>query len=333
MENENSVQLIESSVQVSEASAHEISAVCPDCGSPANGDYCHNCGEKIEPHLLSVRHYFREIFHEFLAFDSKFFRTLPALMFKPGFLSKEYVEGRRKKYLIPSRLYITIAVVSFFFLGYVINQEFETLFAATARSHGQNQFQFFDLRGEPGYRAAETMVHLVTEISPYVLLLISTPLFALFLKLFYWKQHKLYIEHLIFSFHFFAFALLVFSLSAVIPLLFRRFLIVDFLAILSFYVYLYLALRRFYEDRGRWLVLRTSLLSFSYWTIAAFAIVGTIVIAWTIGVQTGDLPRGGIGSFDVNQRTDSTGHVTLQFGARPKNGTSVVIPLGDSIHF
>jgi len=87
---------------------------CLNCGTEVQGRYCHFCGqENIEPkesawHLIT--HFFKDITH----FDGNFFSTLKYLMTKPGFLSREYMLGRRAAYLNPIRMYIFTS--AFFFL-------------------------------------------------------------------------------------------------------------------------------------------------------------------------------------------------------------------------
>ena len=88
--------------------------ICLNCGSEVYGRYCHVCGqENVEPnesfgHL--VRHFFEDITH----FDGKFFTTLKYLLFKPGFLSKEYIAGKRVRYLHPIRMYVFTSFIFFF---------------------------------------------------------------------------------------------------------------------------------------------------------------------------------------------------------------------------
>ena len=86
---------------------------CLNCGAIVQGHYCQDCGqENVEPketfwHM--VTHFFYDITH----FDGSFFITLKDLLFKPGFLSKEYVKGRRKAYLHPVRMYVFTSAVFF----------------------------------------------------------------------------------------------------------------------------------------------------------------------------------------------------------------------------
>lgn len=77
------------------------------------GRYCHVCGqENLVPketfwHL--VAHFIYDVTH----FDGKFFATLKYLIFKPGFLSEEYIKGRRMTYLHPIRMYVFSSAIFF----------------------------------------------------------------------------------------------------------------------------------------------------------------------------------------------------------------------------
>jgi uncharacterized damage-inducible protein DinB len=89
---------------------------CLNCQTEVVGRYCHVCGqENLEPketvwHL--VQHFFNDITH----FDGKFFSTVKYLMRKPGFLSKEYMAGRRMSYLNPIRMYVFTSAIFFIIL-------------------------------------------------------------------------------------------------------------------------------------------------------------------------------------------------------------------------
>ncbi len=88
--------------------------ICLNCGANLYGRYCHQCGqENIEPKesfLHLVKHFFYDITH----FDGKFFETVKDLLLKPGFLSSEYMAGKRASYLNPIRMYVFTS--AFFFL-------------------------------------------------------------------------------------------------------------------------------------------------------------------------------------------------------------------------
>src|ERR1044071_7760769 len=89
---------------------------CPNCGTALAGEFCHGCGEKRpEARDLSVRHFFSEVAQEMTSVEhSKLFHTVWALLFRPGFLTNEWVAGRRKRYLKPLNLCLGVFALSLF---------------------------------------------------------------------------------------------------------------------------------------------------------------------------------------------------------------------------
>lgn len=86
---------------------------CLNCGAQITSRYCSECGqENIEPKETFgnlVHHFVGDITH----YDAKFFLTLKYLLFRPGFLTNEYANGRRTRYLNPIRMYVFISVLFF----------------------------------------------------------------------------------------------------------------------------------------------------------------------------------------------------------------------------
>lgn len=87
---------------------------CLNCNAVVAGRFCQTCGqENIEPKesfWVLATHFIHDLTH----FDGKFFGTLKYLLFKPAFLSNEYLRGRRTSYLHPIRMYVFTS--AFFFL-------------------------------------------------------------------------------------------------------------------------------------------------------------------------------------------------------------------------
>jgi hypothetical protein len=87
--------------------------ICLNCNAELTGRYCHVCGqENIEPKetvWTLVSHFFYDITH----FDGKFFSTTRYLVLRPGFLPKEYIAGRRARYLHPIRMYVFSSALFF----------------------------------------------------------------------------------------------------------------------------------------------------------------------------------------------------------------------------
>jgi hypothetical protein len=94
---------------------------CQNCGTPLLGPHCYKCGQPV--HGL-VRH-FSSILGDFadsvLNIDARVFRTLWPLFGKPGYLSCEYFEGRRVRYVSPVRLFVFLSIVTFFVAQFMVN--------------------------------------------------------------------------------------------------------------------------------------------------------------------------------------------------------------------
>jgi len=86
---------------------------CLNCGTIVQGRYCQHCGqENIEPKenfWQLLNHFFNDVTH----FDGKFLPSVKYVLFRPGFLPKEYVKGRRASYLNPVRMYIFTSAIFF----------------------------------------------------------------------------------------------------------------------------------------------------------------------------------------------------------------------------
>jgi hypothetical protein len=127
---------------------------CLNCGATVQGKYCHVCGqENVEPketfwHM--VTHFFNDITH----FDGSFFITLKDLLFKPGFLSKEYMKGRRASYLHPVRMYVFTSAIFFllffsFFTSVAFNSTLDDPLTKEGRKALTEKIEK-DFKKEPG---------------------------------------------------------------------------------------------------------------------------------------------------------------------------------------
>src|SRR5882672_9037025 len=86
---------------------------CANCGAPVAGRYCSACGQRREPPVHSLWHFAQLATEDLTHADSRLWRTLAALLFKPGYLTRDFLAGRRARYLPPVRLYLVLSVVFF----------------------------------------------------------------------------------------------------------------------------------------------------------------------------------------------------------------------------
>ncbi len=96
---------------------------CFNCGNKLEDDenFCPDCGQKNTDLNISLAEISKEFAGDYFTFDSKFFVTLIPLLFKPGKVPKEYIDGKRVKHIPPLRIFIFLSFITFFLWGSSFN--------------------------------------------------------------------------------------------------------------------------------------------------------------------------------------------------------------------
>ncbi len=102
------------------------SAQCLNCGTELKGPFCYYCGQPDRNFMRFFPALLRDLMEDLLDLDSRFMRTIKPLLFKPGRLTRDYMDGRRFRYAPPMRLYIFSSIV-FFLLAAFLSSDAITL--------------------------------------------------------------------------------------------------------------------------------------------------------------------------------------------------------------
>ena len=94
---------------------------CPNCGALKQGRFCAVCGQNDRDYLRSLFPVLYQVLAETFEADSRVWRTLGALFFRPGFLSLEFSRNRRAHYLSPFRLYLFTSLLFFLVLSLTVD--------------------------------------------------------------------------------------------------------------------------------------------------------------------------------------------------------------------
>ncbi len=86
---------------------------CLNCGEVLTGQHCSHCGQRATVRVLSMWAMVRDLLGDITNFDSRFWRTLLPLAFRPGVLTQDYLRGRRASYTPPFRMYLILSVAFF----------------------------------------------------------------------------------------------------------------------------------------------------------------------------------------------------------------------------
>ena len=200
----------------SDAKTDEQAAKCLNCGADLDGKYCAACGQKkVDRRDLSIRRFFGHVLNELTDLQSnKILRTFGALLFKPGQLTSEYLAGRER---ISHRA--GAAVPDFQCDLFSVR-----LGSAVRCSRWRRPRGSVEPRWSFRWRSERVSIHklLAARISDRaeriaaVLRFLSVLVSGVFLSLLYFAMRRYYVEHLIFSFHYYAFDFLCKSLFAVL---------------------------------------------------------------------------------------------------------------------
>lgn len=94
---------------------------CENCNYVVSERFCGHCGQENVVLDKSFIHLFKHFFEDITHYDNAFWKTIKFLFLRPGFLPNEYLNGKRKSYLPPVRLYIFASFITFFILSLLPN--------------------------------------------------------------------------------------------------------------------------------------------------------------------------------------------------------------------
>ena len=269
-------------LEISGTSEFQGTRTCPNCGSASPGKYCSGCGQKrIDKHEFALRHFLGHLVHEVTHLDSnKIIKTAKALIAKPGLLTKEYLAGRKGQYINPIRIYLTVSAIYFLFAWGAL---------ANAGGGGVQDMQtrpfFVKMSERKGVEPTVLALKVQDKAGKYsaILRFASVLVSGLFLMLLYRGTGRYYVEHLIFSLHFYAFDFLTKCVVAIF------YLSSDYTGHITYmvsrtgyyiiaFVYLFFALKRVYEQSlTRTLVKAIAQFLFEVLLFIAINVVGFVI--------------------------------------------------------
>lgn len=88
-------------------------STCGNCQTPLQGPHCHACGQPVKGLIRPLAGWIADFLDGVLQWDGRIPRTLGPLLFRPGFLTTEYIAGRRVRYVTPVRLFLFLVLALF----------------------------------------------------------------------------------------------------------------------------------------------------------------------------------------------------------------------------
>lgn len=263
-------------------------SACLNCGAATSANFCAVCGQETRLHVASASEFFHEFIGHYIALEGKLWQTLWLLVVRPGRLTADYIAGKRVRYVAPLRVYLSLSLLFFALLKFG-PVDFNVQPYDPASDHpalvsdkppGPDTVRVSTKLGQfnPKWEARAHQIAALPQDQavgllkgkffsyvPYVIFLIM-PVFALYLKVLYFRSQRSYGEHMLFALHSNAFAFLVLGLILLSPFHWLTFVLFAWLV-----TYLPVAMRRVYGGSKR--------LTLARWLLLMLAYVLTVVLA------------------------------------------------------
>ncbi len=282
--------------QLQVTSDNEVSNTkrCRNCNTELLDQYCQHCGQKD----VDLSKPFKSIVHTLLdnwfSLDNKLVKSIPLLLLKPGFLSREFADGKRVRYSSPLKLFLFASLAYFFLLGLSgnnvnVNSNVQDSKVAASKQANPDTLavpkakrdrekSLFEERIDEKVKTPEQLSSMIIKGFSYMFFLLM-PLFALLLSGLLKKTKRMYVDHLIVSVHFHTFGFYIFS----IPLIFKlvsgiELPFQDLMGLIIIPGYLTLAIKNFYNIKFWKSVLKTVLILAIYAIVFTATLVACVVV-------------------------------------------------------
>jgi hypothetical protein len=288
---------------------HHEEEPCRNCGTPYRGNFCPHCGQESATGAPTAWGFIYEFLTRNVFDGGKIWHTLWFLLRHPGGLTLEFLQGRRERYVRPVRLYFGVSILYFLLLslqGDLLSDQIRAkpaqVKSAAAASPAQASNNYRPLELLARYMADDgrfaKVKHTIMRYAPLSddernpilwagilkqagkAMFFLVPVFALLLKLLFWRKNLPFGAHFLFTLHFHSVAFLVLfarmlSMSRPIPWQ------VQDLLLLPLWLYLLLALRSVYRLSWPGTLWRIGLLTplyYAAWQIAVLALAITALM-------------------------------------------------------
>ncbi len=227
---------------------------CRNCQTPLAGEYCANCGQRnldLERPIWSL---VGDVLKETFEVDGRAWLTLRTLFRYPGKLTSDFLDGRRRTYTSPLRLYLVTSIAFFIWVAWLAR-------IGLLLDPGQ----------DPVFDAAVQSRFLSDDLPQLMFVLL--PVFAVLMKLMYFR--RLYFDHLIFSMHLHTTGYLMLALAMPLEDLADTYVIpmvLQFLLFACFLVYFAIALRRVYASNWWVAAAKTGAILFAYMIVVSIVV-------------------------------------------------------------
>jgi hypothetical protein len=279
---------------------------CLNCGTQVLGKFCQNCGQENIEVRENFFHIIGHFISDYLHFDSKFFRSLIPLFTKPGFLTRQYWDGKRVEYIHPLRLFFFITIIfmvstSYFYNRFGSEMKSSIIQGDTVMAKLDTAYLFTlpdsQKISHPPWRDSITVAELRSLVKKenrqiskihtgmdlvfknlkYITFLLL-PVYALIFKLLFIRRKSFYVDHVVYAMHLQTFVYFFFGILLLLPFvvpisleLLRR------IAFFVIFIYIGFSLHRLYHQQWWKTILKSFVATVLLFFVTALTIILTAV--------------------------------------------------------
>jgi hypothetical protein len=291
----------------------DVQAQCKNCETELHGHFCAHCGQTDRPLDPTMHDLLHELTHELLHLDGKIFLTFKMLVFHPGQLTAEFLSGRRARFIGPVRLYLTMSLLFFLLMAHDPTEKHSGKAEVKQADQGEqytdkdDPVQVAKNKDDAGITInigdddsgksekhswlrqylhrkisdPEAFKHeMMTNISHAIFLMI--PVFALALRMAYYKRHYRYPAYIYFSLHYHAIVFLLFAMGVLASWLHSGLIdtLVFFVVLFAPLMYLHHSMRRVFGGTHLRTALRIAALSAIYLPALLLVLLAAVAAAY-----------------------------------------------------
>ncbi|WP_420583282.1 DUF3667 domain-containing protein [Reichenbachiella sp.] len=183
---------------------------CLNCGTPLEGNFCAECGQRLKGGDRSLKHLFGDLINNLFFVDNRIWVSYRYLVFKPGVMTYEFLEGKRRKFMPPVTLFLFVNVL-YFFISPLTDYSLPLSDQIKQPTHGAIATRMVEDRLTEENMEMEDYAEVYNQASDNIsktIMILNVPLMAFFVYLLAIRKRKYYFDSLIFSMHFFTVFLL-----------------------------------------------------------------------------------------------------------------------------
>ncbi len=261
--------------------------VCKNCDTEFIGHYCPQCGQSVSDLDRPFRVLLFDIMANMWAFDTRVFKTIKSLLFKPGEMAADYAEGKRARYMPPFRLYIFVSIIFFLLLNITTTRQLGkegNLMTISDKDTATVNNSLIDITSNKNMTDEDSnILKTINQNKDYYIsrffsilswsLFILMPFYAFLLWVLFRKKQKYFLAHFIFAINQHTFLFLIFLIIISVNLIFPvKQVSPESWLILIFPVYVVVGSRRLYKSGWRSTIWRVFSAQFLYMVILLIAI-------------------------------------------------------------